>query len=78
MNLVKLALMVLFLLKGSAMVKEVPGGCMCCTAGLPMSVGINALLRQKPDHLIIEPTGLGHPKKSLLFYNQKTMKSTLI
>ncbi|GGK38248.1 CobW family GTP-binding protein [Aliivibrio fischeri] len=52
-----------FLAEGGAMVKEVPGGCMCCTAGLPMSVGINALLRQKPDHLIIEPTGLGHPKK---------------
>lgn len=28
-----------------------------------MSVGINALLRQKPDRLIIEPTGLGHPKQ---------------
>lgn len=46
-----------------AYIKEVPGGCMCCTAGLPMSVGINALLRQKPDRLIIEPTGLGHPKQ---------------
>ncbi len=46
-----------------AMIKEVPGGCMCCTAGVPMSVGINALLRQKPDRLIIEPTGLGHPKQ---------------
>ncbi len=29
-----------------------------------MSVGINAaLLRQKPDRLLIEPTGLGHPKQ---------------
>ncbi|MGF1754980.1 GTP-binding protein [Vibrio makurazakiensis] len=46
-----------------AMIKEVPGGCMCCTAGVPMSVGINALLRQKPDRLLIEPTGLGHPKQ---------------
>lgn len=46
-----------------AMIKQVPGGCMCCTAGVPMSVGINALLRQKPDRLIIEPTGLGHPKQ---------------
>jgi G3E family GTPase len=45
------------------LVKEVPGGCMCCVAGLPMSVGVNALLRQKPDRLIIEPTGLGHPKE---------------
>ncbi|GAL28505.1 putative metal chaperone [Vibrio variabilis] len=22
---------------GGAMIKEVPGGCMCCTAGVPMS-----------------------------------------
>ncbi|WP_153448550.1 CobW family GTP-binding protein [Vibrio algicola] len=46
-----------------AMIKEIPGGCMCCTAGVPMSVGINALLRTKPDRLLIEPTGLGHPKE---------------
>ncbi len=47
----------------NALVKEVPGGCMCCTAGVPMSVGITALLRQKPDRLLIEPTGLGHPRE---------------
>ncbi|WP_305458127.1 CobW family GTP-binding protein [Photobacterium leiognathi] len=46
-----------------AIIKEVPGGCMCCVAGLPMSVGINALLAQKPDRLLLEPTGLGHPKE---------------
>lgn len=46
-----------------AMIKEVPGGCMCCAAGIPMSVGINALLRQNPDRLLIEPTGLGHPQE---------------
>lgn len=46
-----------------ALVKEIPGGCMCCTAGVPMSVGINALLRTKPDRLLIEPTGLGHPQE---------------
>ncbi|WP_303609492.1 GTP-binding protein [Gilvimarinus sp. 2_MG-2023] len=44
------------------MVKEIPGGCMCCTAGLPMQVGLTQLLRtQKFDRLLIEPTGLGHP-----------------
>ncbi|CAH0533640.1 Zinc-binding GTPase YeiR [Vibrio stylophorae] len=46
-----------------AMIKEIPGGCLCCTAGVPMSVGITALLRQKPDRLLIEPTGLGHPQQ---------------
>ncbi|MGR5455500.1 CobW family GTP-binding protein [Vibrio alfacsensis] len=55
-----------------AMIKEVPGGCMCCTAGVPTSVAITTLLRQNPDRLIIEPTGLGHPHKilSLLTSNQ--------
>ena len=49
-----------------AMVKEIPGGCMCCVNGLPMQVGLNTLLRQgKPDRLLIEPTGLGHPKQIL-------------
>ncbi len=47
-----------------AIVKEIPGGCMCCVAGLPMQVGLNMLISQsKPDRLIIEPTGLGHPKQ---------------
>jgi G3E family GTPase len=46
-----------------AIIKEVPGGCMCCASGVPMSVAVTALLRQKPDRLLIEPTGLGHPKE---------------
>ena len=48
-----------------AIIKEVPGGCMCCAAGVPMSVAITALLRTKPDRLIVEPTGLGHAHKVL-------------
>ena len=47
-----------------AILKEIPGGCMCCVNGLPMQVGLNMLLKQnKPDRLLIEPTGLGHPKQ---------------
>lgn len=47
---------------GNVFIREVPGGCMCCTAGLPMQMAMNMLLaRAKPDRLIIEPTGLGHP-----------------
>jgi len=43
-------------------IREVPGGCMCCTAGLPMQIALNELLtRARPDRLLIEPTGLGHP-----------------
>tara|TARA_R100001440_G_scaffold29664_3_gene47570 strand:- start:1754 stop:2707 length:954 start_codon:yes stop_codon:yes gene_type:complete len=47
-----------------AMVREVPGGCMCCVAGLPMQMGLNMLIQQaQPDRLLIEPTGLGHPEQ---------------
>lgn len=43
-------------------IKEVPGGCLCCAAGVPTQVAITQLIQQaKPDRLLIEPTGLGHP-----------------
>lgn len=49
-----------------AVLKEIPGGCMCCVNGLPMQVGLNMLIKQaKPDRILIEPTGLGHPKQIL-------------
>lgn len=54
-------------------IREVPGGCMCCTAGLPMRVALSQLLRQaKPDRLLIEPTGLGHPKEVLQTLNEES------
>ncbi|WP_417509617.1 CobW family GTP-binding protein [Methylophaga sp.] len=47
-------------------IKEVAGGCMCCTAGLPVTVALNQILREvQPDRLLIEPSGLGHPKEVL-------------
>jgi len=47
-------------------IREVPGGCMCCTAGLPMQIALNQLLqRARPHRLLIEPTGLGHPLEVL-------------
>ncbi len=43
-------------------IKEVPGGCMCCAAGVPVRIALNMLLaRARPDRLLIEPSGLGHP-----------------
>lgn len=43
-------------------IREVPGGCMCCASGIPMQMALNMLLaKAKPDRLLIEPTGLGHP-----------------
>ncbi len=47
-------------------IREVPGGCMCCAAGVPMQVALNQLLsKARPDRLLIEPTGLGHPTEVL-------------
>lgn len=45
---------------------EIPGGCLCCVNGVPFQVGLGRLLRQaKPDRLLIEPSGLGHPAELL-------------
>jgi len=59
-------------------IREVPGGCMCCTAGLPMRVALAQLLRRaKPDRLLIEPTGLGHPKEVLQTLNDVDFNGVL-
>jgi G3E family GTPase len=43
-------------------VVEVPGGCICCTTSPMLRVSLTKLLRAKrPDRLLIEPSGLGHP-----------------
>ncbi|MET1076977.1 MAG: CobW-like GTP-binding protein [Pseudomonas sp.] len=45
---------------------EVAGGCLCCVNGAPFQVGLARLLRQaRPDRLLIEPSGLGHPVQLL-------------
>ncbi|WP_161864338.1 CobW family GTP-binding protein [Pseudomonas yangonensis] len=45
---------------------EVAGGCLCCVNGAPFQVGLGRLLRKaKPDRLLIEPSGLGHPVQLL-------------
>jgi len=52
--------------RGQVVIREVPGGCLCCAAGVPTQVAVNQLLaRAKPDRLLIEPTGLGHPAQIL-------------
>lgn len=61
-----------------AVLKEIPGGCMCCVNGLPMQVGLNMLLQQsQPDRLLIEPTGLGHPKQILTLLTSQTYQAWL-
>lgn len=44
-------------------IKELAGGCICCALGPMLRAGLASLIRTaKPDRLIIEPTGLGHPE----------------
>ncbi|MEL6722260.1 MAG: GTP-binding protein [Pseudomonadota bacterium] len=59
-------------------IREVPGGCMCCAAGVPMRVALNQLLsKAHPDRLLIEPTGLGHPAEVLKVLSAQQSQGTL-
>jgi G3E family GTPase len=59
-------------------IREVPGGCMCCTAGVPMQTALNQLLKKSlPDRLLIEPTGLGHPIEVLQTLTGKHFRNAL-
>lgn len=59
-------------------IREVPGGCMCCAAGVPMQVALNQLLsKAKPDRLLIEPTGLGHPQEVLQVLSSEHYQNVL-
>lgn len=43
-------------------VKGLPGGCLCCQLAFVLQAAlVNLLARSKPDRVIIEPSGLGHP-----------------
>ncbi|WP_022942052.1 GTP-binding protein [Psychromonas hadalis] len=42
-------------------VKEVYGGCLCCSAGMPFRVALNTLIKaHQPQRIFIEPAGAGH------------------
>lgn len=47
---------------GGLSVREIAGGCVCCTAQGSLRAGIVRILREiAPDRLLIEPSGLAHP-----------------
>ncbi len=47
-------------------IREVSGGCICCTSQLPLQIALTRLLSDhRPQRLIIEPTGLAHPHELL-------------
>ena len=64
--------------KQNIAIREVPGGCMCCTSGLPMQVALNQLIKlSKPARIFIEPTGLGHPKAILKSLSHSSYQGVL-
>lgn len=47
-------------------IEEVAGGCLCCVAAPAFTVGLNRLIRSwRPQRILIEPSGLGHPAQVL-------------
>ena len=47
-------------------IEEVAGGCLCCVAAPAFTTGLNRLIRRyRPDRILIEPSGLGHPAQVL-------------
>lgn len=59
-------------------IKEVAGGCICCANFLPMQVALSQLLaKSRPQRLLIEPTGLGHPRQILESLSASHWQSTL-
>lgn len=59
-------------------IEEVPGGCMCCASKIPMQIALNNLLKKsRPHRLLIEPTGLGHPKEVMQVLGNKYYKDVL-
>ena len=43
---------------GGVEIREVAGGCICCSAGIMFEMSLVLLLQRRPDRLLIEPTGL--------------------
>lgn len=59
-------------------IREVNGGCICCTSQLPLQIALSRLLSEhKPSRLLIEPTGLAHPKTLIEHLSANHWQSTL-
>ena len=59
-------------------IAEVPGGCMCCASGPLTQVALNKLISStRPQRLLIEPSGLGHPLEVLQLLNSEYYRDVL-
>lgn len=63
---------------GGSVVRELAGGCLCCALSTVTSAALVQLIRStKPDMLIIEPSGLAHPKALLEMLQSQHLKTAL-
>lgn len=59
-------------------VKELAGGCLCCALGPSLPITLATLLRRfRPDRLLIEPTGLGHPARIIDILQNEQFRQVL-
>ncbi|MBF0188667.1 MAG: GTP-binding protein [Magnetococcales bacterium] len=60
--------------KGFA-IREVVGGCLCCTSAEAMHEAVDEIVHSiKPDRLLIEPSGLGHPARVIEMLTAKDLR----
>jgi G3E family GTPase len=51
---------------GGVEIQEVAGGCICCTSAIEFNFALAQVLEQvKPERLLVETTGVGHPARIL-------------
>lgn len=58
-------------------VREVSGGCICCSSQMPMQINLARLLASRPARLIIEPTGLAHADTLIHELSQRHWQGSL-
>ena len=59
-------------------IREVAGGCLCCTAGVSLQVALTLLLREAdPDRLLIEMSGMGHPGSVLFTLREGSLSEAI-
>ncbi len=63
--------------QGGVDIKEVAGGCICCSAVFMFKVSLVLLLQRRPDRLLIEPTGLAALSGILDTLDQKGIRESV-
>ena len=60
------------------MVSQVAGGCLCCATPLLFQTALNKIIRfERPQRILIEPSGLGHPDKIIELLQQPQYQNLL-